>query len=256
MLGLGDHIAYNGLVRRLIVEQKLNLIYVGCWGQYLQQVKFMYRDDERIIPSPLVSGGEYTSIRKKIDELKPTHIYLLGHKELPGQPFHDLAKPGVVFYQKFFDDLDDVFPYLHKRWYCYLGIDWKHRFISSYYHRDLEEENRVFNKLNPDHEEYAFIQDDPDRGFFFKPEVLKELVGDLKVIRNDKSESMFNHGIIIQNAKQVHVMESSIRPWIETLPTDESTDLYLHHYVRNTHFLVKDGKLSEHEVKKPWNLIL
>jgi hypothetical protein len=61
--------------------------------------------------------------------------------------------------------------------------------------------------------------------------------------------------LLIQNAKQVHLMESSFRCFVETLPT-EGVEFYLHHYIRNSERLVYDGKICPRETRKPWQVIL
>ena len=66
---------------------------------------------------------------------------------------------------------------------------------------------------------------------------------------------MFYFGTILQNAKQVHVMESSLRSLIEVLPMEE-TELYYHQYIRNTDRMVINGKINPIETRKPWQVIL
>jgi hypothetical protein len=116
----------------------------------------------------------------------------------------------------------------------------------------MKEESRVFDKLNPNHEEYIFVHDDPNRNHRLNMDLVKELVGkDIKVIRNDPSESIFFYPMILQNAKQIHMMESSFRCLIEGIPT-EGTEFYFHHYVRKTDGLVYDNKICPVETRKPW----
>jgi len=255
MLGLGDHISYNGMIRRLLIDHELDGVYVGAWRHYAPAVKHMFRDDSRIQVVPIDSGSEYHQIRHLVSAIKPAAWYLLGHTVLPGQPFDDLVTKDMKYYQVSWAELKDQYSYGHRNYYEFMEIDWSHRFMSSYYHRDIPEETRVFNKLNATNEDYAFVQDDPRRGFKFDMRKIQELTGDLKIIYNDTSENIFNYGILLQNAKQIHLMESSMRCLVETLPTEE-TSFYLHHYIRNTERLVYDGKICPVETRKPWQVIL
>lgn len=254
MLGLGDHISYNGMIRRTLIDHELDGIYVGAWNHYLPSVERMFSDDPRIKVVGINSGSEYLHIRHYITSINPTILYLLGHNILPGQPFEDLVKPGMGYYQISWDELKATYPYGHRNYYSFMEIDWKHRFISCYYNRNLDVEQQILNQLNPNKEDYAFVQDDASRGHCFDENKLKELTGDLKIIYNNSSISIFDLTMVIQNAKQIHLMESSLRCLVESIPT-EDTKFYLHHYIRNTERLVYDGKICPVETRKPWQVI-
>lgn len=256
MLGLGDHISYNGMARRMVNEKRMDALYILAWHQYAQSVAYMFSDDPRIRVVAIGSGMEYVHSRQVISQINPDYIYILGHAVLPGQPFDDLARPDAKYYQESWASMSSRFPGGHECYYNSIEMDWKHRFTSFHYPRNMQEENRLFNKLNPDHKEYVFIQDDPSRGFSFDKEKVLSLVGkDVIIINNDKTENLFNYGLLIQNAKQVHLMESSFRCFVETLPT-EGVEFYLHHYIRNSERLVYDGKICPRETRKPWQVIL
>jgi hypothetical protein len=251
MLGLGDHISYNGLIRRLLIDHNLDCIYVGAWPQYYSSVQRMFSDDPRIIVVNISSGAEYHYIREYFKQIKPSHWYLLGHTILPGQPFEDLVTPDTKYYQISWGELREIYPYGHRNYYEYLNIDWKHRFISCYFNRNIPEETRVFNKLNPNHEEYIFVQDDGRRGFSLDMNIVQKYSGNYKIIYNDTTENLFDMYMILQNAKQIHLMESSVRCLIETIPM-ENGEFYLHHYIRNSERLVYDDNICPIETRKPW----
>lgn len=256
-LGIGDHVVFNGMTRRLLVEHKLDIIYVTAWQQYQSMVEFMFRDDSRIKVVGIPSGGEYYAIRYIIQNTNPATVYIMGHDVLPGQPYDDLIKPGMDYYQVAWTTLEkQTIDVLQKCFYDYMNIDWKHRFISCYYSRDMQQENRVFNKLNPNDEDYIFILDDASRGYSMDMnKVAKINDKNYKIIYNDKSENMFYFGTILQNAKQIHVMESSLRSLIEVLPM-ENNEFYYHQYIRNTDRMIIDGKINPIETRKPWQIVL
>jgi len=99
--------------------------------------------------------------------------------------------------------------------YKQMSQNYKNRFTNCYWKRDVKEEDRVYRKLvkNPK-KKYIFIHDEPsldykiDQSFFSKG---------YKVIKNDKSEILFNLGKVIENASELHLMESSIRNMAESL---------------------------------------
>ena len=256
MLGLGDHIVFNGMVRRLLVQHSLEGIYVLAWDQYASQVSYMFRDDTRIQVISIQSGNEYIHSRHVIKQVDPNYLYLLGHTILPGQPFEDLVKPHTKYYQASWKEISEKYPHGNEGYYLFSEVDWHNRYTSYYCQRDMQEESRLFDKLNPNHEEFVFIQDDFRRGFTFNEEKVLELVGkDVKIINNDTSENIFHYGLLLQNAKQIHLMESSFRCFVETIPT-ENVEFYLHHYIRNTERLVYNGKICPVESRKNWKVIL
>ena len=99
MLGLGDHISYNGMARRMVNEKRMEFLYVLAWHQYAQSVAYMFSDDPRIRVVAIGSGMEYVHSRQVISQINPDYIYILGHAVLPGQPFDDLARPDAKYYQ-------------------------------------------------------------------------------------------------------------------------------------------------------------
>jgi hypothetical protein len=255
MQGMGDHISYNALVRRLLIQKKVDEIYVFCWSHYAPSVAFMYRDDPRIKIVPITSGREYEESRPLIPHLNSKYVYLLGHNITPDRPMHDVVNPNAEYYQVSWRNLADTFQWGHRNYYEYCMVDWKYRFTECEFARAMKEEARVFDKLNPNHEEYIFMQDDATRGHHMRMDLVKELVGkDIKIITNDPSEPIFFYPMILQNAKQIHLMESSFRCLIETIPT-EGVDFYFHHYIRKTERLVYDGKICPVETRKPWIVI-
>ena len=64
-------------------------------------------------------------------------------------------------------------------------------------------------------EKYIFIHDDPSRKIFLKNTYFDKRIK--KIIRNNIKENIFNYGQILENATEIHIMESSIRQILEVL---------------------------------------
>ena len=88
---------------------------------------------------------------------------------------------------------------------------------------------RVFKKLNPQNKKYIFVSDDPSRNLVINKKDLNLREKNIFIIKNDISESIFNLGLVLEKAEQIHVMESSIRNLIECLNIDER-NLFLHSF--------------------------
>ncbi len=249
MLGLGDNISCNGMARYLLREHKLDKIIVIAWAHYAEQVRYMYRDDPRIEVHSVNSGNEYNDAIGIIRHALPSYLYLIGHTIYPGKDFKEAILPETEYYQYSYTDMIDRYPTFdcHQMYYDCINIPFQNRFDDFYLERDIQEEQRVFSKLNPTCEDYIFIQDDSSRGYNINIDT------DLKIIRNDTTESIFHYYSIIQYAKEVHVMESSFRCLIETIPTDH-VKFYLHEF-RNTHNLTFGNQINKGATRKDWIVI-
>jgi hypothetical protein len=103
------------------------------------------------------------------------------------------------------------------------------RFDGFSYSRNLSEEEEAYNRLNPTGEPYIFVAiDDPARGMIAPSRNCIQT--DLLVIENPRDISIFSLGKILENAKEVHLMESSIRCLIEARKVYDMsrTKLFLH----------------------------
>lgn len=260
MQGLGDHISSNGLIRTLIRKHKLDDIYVLVWTHYSNQVAYMFRDDPRIKICSIDNGAEHLQARRFIREIKPTHLFWIGHQVTDRYPIHDLVDENMLFVQRSFDqlriDYQDKEYDCHQLYYACCDVPFKHRFDDFYSARNFSEEERIFNKLNPNHEEYIFVHDDAARGFEMPEYIIRHFAGPtIKIIRNDVTENLLDYSMVIQNSKQCHTMESSLRCFVETIPCEE-TAFFLHHYIRKTEPFVYNDRIAPGATKKRWNLIL
>ena len=99
--------------------------------------------------------------------------------------------------------------------YKQLGIPFKKRFTESYWKRDKKNEKKLYKKLLKNNEKFIFIHDDPKRNVYLKNDFLKNNIK--KIIKNDVKKNIFNYGLILENADEIHIMESSMRQVIEVL---------------------------------------
>jgi len=201
-LGLGDHIDCNGMVRyfaELYPDQKIHL---PAKSNYYSMIDYMFRDSDQIIVHEIDKNKERDEVRVLYESLQPTTFFVVGHQFYPQNPSPE-KNCWEYFYEQFNIDYDVKYDYF-------------------FVERDIEEESRVFTKLNPDQEDYIFVHDDKSRGFEIEGE------GNIKVIRNDISENIFHFPMILENAKEIHVMESSFKSMVEHFPVNGK--LYFHDF--------------------------
>tara|TARA_B100000780_G_scaffold275929_1_gene243539 strand:+ start:188 stop:868 length:681 start_codon:yes stop_codon:yes gene_type:complete len=162
----------------------------------------MYRDLGNIKIKPIKSKDPTKEIEKYLSKIKDKKkIIKIGFKNYHKiysnlKKKYNMATYDMVFYKQ-------------------MSQNYKNRFTNCYWKRNIKEEDRVYKKLvkNPK-KKYIFLHDEPslnyiiDESFFSKG---------YEVIKNDKSEILFNLGKVIENASELHLMESSIRNMAETL---------------------------------------
>lgn len=164
----------------------------------------MYRDDKDIIILPI---GEDSDVRNYI---KQNNL----HSDLIVVGFDKLSfDKSKTFDEGFYNTVD--LPFLF-------------RFSKFKFERNTEKELEVYNLLNPNDEPYIYIHDDKERGFEID---IKKINNNLKIIENDKRFLMFDMLKIIENATEVHSMQTGMKDLINSFKFDKPK-FYLHWYVR------------------------
>lgn len=201
-LGLGDHIACNGLVRTILKKNKKNIIYIFCKDIFYDTIKFMYRDSRRLKVISLNS-------KKNADQEAEKALLKIKKK-------HKIIKIGFENFTK-----------LHKQMYSpknpitfdmifyrQLKTNYKKRFLNCYWKRDYKKEKKTFENFTKNIKDYAFIHDDESLGYKIDDNFVSK---GLTIIRNSKKINLFYMCKLIEEAKELHLMESSIRNMSETL---------------------------------------
>jgi hypothetical protein len=212
--GLGDHIICNGLIRSLLEKHDSIVLFVK--ENIFLSVQRMYDNESRIFCFPMLkSAGEedyFSFFTKNKNTMK------IGFSK-----YWELVHKSLEITEEF---LEQKFDY---NFYKLADINFENRWKKFSFQRSYEDENRVFKKLNPDNEPYIFVHDDIARGFALNP----SNPNNYKIIKNDPSELIFSMISILENAEEIHCMESSFNALIECLPTIKDNKLFYHSKVRN-----------------------
>jgi hypothetical protein len=201
-LGLGDHIICNGIVRHYKDIHKT--VTVFCKPHYFNNVEYMYRDDKDIIILPI---GEDSDVLNYINQNNL-------HSDLIVVGFDRLAYDN----SKTFDE----------GFYNTINLPFIFRFSKFKFQRNIDKELEVYNDLNPNNEPYIYVHDDKERGFEIDR---NKINNNLKIIENDKRFLMFDMLKIIENATEVHSMQTGMKDLINSFKFDKPK-FYLHWYVR------------------------
>jgi hypothetical protein len=192
-LGLGDHLDCNGMVRYIAEHAGHEKVAVFSKSNYFSMIDYMYRDTDSIEVIEISKDNEYADVKRIADG---SRLLVVGHQFYPGKEA-ELSRNKNCW--EFF--------------YEQIQIPYSVRYNSFHVERDPEEEERVFNKLNPDNEPYIFIHEDAARGFLLDRDYFIDK--DLKVIENDVTENIFHFTKILEEAQEIHCMESSFKTLID-----------------------------------------
>jgi len=177
-LGLGDHIVCNGLVRALYDRHEKVILAVKTHNY--SSVKQLYRDLENMRFHKVTSDAECIAEYKK-------------------QPF------VRVGFENCRSDWE-------KSFYDQVGLDYSDRFSKFYISRDLEREKDLEDKLNLP-EEYAFVNRTASTG-----SNNIELKTNLPLVELQPiTDSLFDWIGVIEKAKEIHTIDSSIFQLIKQL---------------------------------------
>jgi hypothetical protein len=272
-LGLGDFISCNGLIRTLLKKIEINdNLYLFTPSQYEGMISFMYRDEPKIKTVSLMLNKKKIkgkTIRKKdinksFQETKTVEKFL---KSLPNQNYEFIAIGYDLYWPTSNLNQDKNMPWTADMiFYKQMNIPYKFRYTKCYWQRDKIAEEMVFNRLVKDKSKpYAFIHDEPERGFLIKDE---NILSNLQIVRNSSKVNIFDFGLILERASEIHVMESSIRCMLETLDTSKAQH-YLYrftngpwksvpYYIQEKNIFVGTSKkwlfkdVEFNEIKKNW----
>ncbi len=205
-LGLGDFFICNGMLRKIIRDDEEYLIF--SHKQNLESLKFMFRDLKNI---NFISGYQDYATNDNF-----VYEYILKNKIQK----EDIIR--ITLTNKFMSHSFD------ENFYLSNSIDFNERWNNFKCERDFKRELIFFEKFNLIKKEYIFVHDDNFRNFNIRNEFLKNK----KVIRPipELTKNVFDYLTLIENAKEIHCMDSSFRMMIDSFNFEN--ELFFHTYCR------------------------
>jgi len=212
-MGLGDHFCCNGMVLELIKRWNVDKMFLFCWEHNLENLKKLYFNKKvELIP---LKG--HTNEQKQVNEYLKNCGVSLHHNGVVDW----LTGNSGDYYQVGFSWMENE---CHKKisqqiscdqcFYMQTQVPYELRFDGFCFNRDIERENQVYAELNPNNEEYVFVAIDDISREMVAPS-RKCLNSKIKIIDNPKNYSIMDLGKVLENASELHLMESSIRCLIE-----------------------------------------
>ena len=234
-LGLGDQIMINGMVRHF--AEKHSNVYIFVKNCHKDSVEFMYRDINNV----------------KCIYVTDTHPSTI-HSNVPtGCQVIPLATYGVN---------DDVWKFFTQtpqgnsftNWahgiYIQAGLNPKYMYSKFKVIRDPERESDLYKIYNLENKGYIFKHDDPAR-----ERTITKVDTNLHVFSPDskpvdvrqeffetKYSNIFDYLKIIENAKEVHCMNSSYNWMIDLMNIGNNSKNFFHTYVAHPYYTPRTVK--------------
>jgi len=207
-LGLGDHFDCHGMVRYMLKNFDFGKVYVFSKSNYFNMVEYMYRDEDNIEVIKIDKNlNEYDQVSSFLKANESIHFLRVGFDQYPsGREVQDNKNCWEYFYEQ-------------------VQIPPKVRTDYFYVERDEEAESNLLKELNPGNKPYIFVHDDPERGHEID---MKKLTNDFLVIRNDNTKNIFHFIKVLEDAEEIHCMESSFKSLIDFYA--KTADLYYHDF--------------------------
>jgi hypothetical protein len=229
-LELGDNLIFNGIVRYYCsIYSKVILV---CKKNYYNQIKYMYSDLDNIlfyninrglgedwnmnILSELYYDDEIRELYKKYNiEFIPISLY---------KSRYNIERPEVNtdYPLYFFDELN---------------LSYNIRYDNFKVIRNISNEENIYNKLiNIIGNKYNIIIDDEKRDFIINDDIIKNKYPIFKLGNNSinknknldeiKTDNIFDYIKILENAEEIHTIDSSIVLMIDLLNLNVKTYIY------------------------------
>jgi hypothetical protein len=194
-LGLGDHIICNGLVRN--VCRKIKNVNLFAKPEYHESVTFMFKDLKNL--NVIAATDEEAHVIWRPLPIEQKVQPATGKRRVPSMLF------------------DEVF-------YTCIGLNFQRRWDDFFFERDKKREKNLTEKLVKS-DNYIFVHDDSTRNFYIPD---SELSGDFEVVRPvlDITNNIFDYTSIIENAKEIHVMDSCFKHLAESIPVNAEKFFY------------------------------
>ena len=209
-LGLGDHIICNGILRKL--RESYDIVHMPVKHHNLLNVQDMFKDD---------SGIELISVTGDAEAVKYRDMFKSHVDEIIG-----VGNYGQNFLQDS-SSFDESF---------YKQVKMEHiaRWERFLYERDSVKEAALYDEADlPDN--YIFVHDDKERDYEIENSFFEE---SLFVFRpshkfgTDCETTLFHYGKIIENASEIHCIDSSFACYIEHLDCSAVKKMVLHRYIK------------------------
>ena len=204
-LGLGDLILCNGLIRE--IKKQNDFVFVPIKSHNLFNFKDLFKDDKEI--KPLIANTD-----------KEAFNYSNGL-------FDSIIKTGIFCESKhkIYEDFCEEFYYQAK-------VDYNKRWTDFTYKHNVDKQTNLLLEIK---NKYIFVHDDQSRNCFINKKFITnkyDIYRPNHKLGDNNTYSIFDYTKILENAEEIHCMDSSFACYIDHLPNLKNKLKYIHRYVR------------------------
>lgn len=222
-LGLGDHITCHGIVRYYAeIYEKVNLFVKP---KYFENIEYMYNDLQNL---NLIRADDI-AVMWYLKTYNPTNVLYIGGVTINGYDANKLSEENGNFEEQFYKMADLPFEYKYSKFYI---------------NRNINKEMQLFNTLGLKEGEYIFAH---TGGTQLKEDSI--INKGFRIVSPD-THAFFDWIYVIENAKEIHCMDSSYLCLIDCLNLDKKIDLFNHRYIRGYPDFIKVSSNKDWKVIK------
>ena len=227
----GDHIIANGLYRHF--SKKYDLCIFPVKNSIAFNVTSMLSDLKNIVylVYPDFIARHSTYVASYIFEKLKADVIKIGYA---GEDFP--SKIPMTWDRNF---------------YHQVSLDFDMRWDNFYAPRNSEKENELYRLLGCENTKYAFVHDDPNRNFNIDHSFIDPSLKIVNPSMDLKGFSIFDYRKVLENASEVHCIESSFSALIESIGLRRP--LYAHRYARPE--VIRDPWFA-YTYKLDWKILL
>lgn len=219
-LGLGDHIICNAMVREYY--KRYGELSIFCKKHNTESVSYMFRD---LLNLKILTGDDSFAM-KYLRKIPEKDIIRIGHT-------------GIEWENRT-NTFDHTF-------YKQALLNFDLRWSGFHINRDKNKEAEFFNRFGLNPGAYIFIHEDKERAYGINERYLNKDIKRFYVNKNVTS-NIFDYLQIIDNAAEIHVIESCVQLITDSLPElNIESRLIAHRYARTE---------EPPQLKRKWNVIV
>jgi hypothetical protein len=228
--GLGDHLICNAIYREY--SRSYTRVFITITQKYRRELSVMFKDISNITFLVIPNRRSWTTTRIIQLFARLFRIEVLGL----GSYGNNFFPPNIRFDNNFYDQA---------------SLPFTLRWDSFKVNRSRDIENYLYQILECDKSDYIFLHEDISRNFIIDRNKLPKNINIIEPKMDMNKYNLVDYSKVIENAKEIHVIESSFAAYIETLPVD--MPLYAHRYSRG--HALNDFR-HEFTYTKPWVILL
>lgn len=227
--GLGDHILCNGIYRELADQYKI--VFITVKRTYRSQISRMLSDLDNIIFINIPISRSWTSTRVIQIIARILTIKIVGL----GSYGKNFFPPNLRFDENFYNQAN---------------VNFENRWTKFRVDRNITKEEELYELLNCKAHSYIFLHEDVSRNFIINRDFLSNEFDIVTPSAGSDKFSIFDYRKVIENASEIHVIESAFAAFIESL--ELSIPLFAHRYARPH---ASNDYRHEFTYKKNWVII-